>query len=268
MSNKETLVVVFLRGGADGLNLVGPSADPNYQQARRPDTRVERDGDHPGLVLDAGLADVDFRLHSRAQALKGLYDTKELAIVHACGLTNGTRSHFEAIDYMERGTPDSKNTSSGWLARLMENSGQEDVLPIVAAANTLPVSLLGAARAVAVPATRKMVLGGNEHFRPARDALLRARYAGKTSVIMNGKACLAVLDTFDHHLPKVQGKVADYVPATNAHYPNEGYAGEISNGLKTVAQLMKMDIGVQVATVDYGGWDTHIGQGGAFSQSG
>jgi len=264
-ASDNILLVIFLRGGCDGLNLVGPSADPIYQTERRPETRVEREGDHAGLILGNPLTDADFRLHFKAQPLKDLYDAKHLAILHACGLTNGTRSHFEATDYMERGTPQNKNTSTGWLTRLLAQEQLPGLTPVISTTNNLPISLLACSKAIVVPNTRKMTLQGNNEFAAMRDALLKSRYRGNGSIAQNGLHTLQVLDVFASRLTKdMHGKPLDYVPAANANYPTDGYANELSNALKTMAQLVKMDIGVRIATADYGGWDTHVGQGGRF----
>jgi uncharacterized protein (DUF1501 family) len=265
MSNDDILLVIFLRGGCDGLNLVGPSADPIYKTERRPETRVERDGDHPGIVLPNTLADVDFRFHFKAQPLKDLYDAKHLAIVHACGLTNGTRSHFEATDYMERGTPENKNTPTGWLTRLASGERLAGLTPVISTSNSLPTSLLSCGSAVAVPNAKKMALQGDGHYKALRESLLKTRYKGSSPVAVSGVRTLQVLDIFANRLPKdAHGKLMDYTPSANANYPGDGYAGELTNSLKTLAQLIKMDVGVRLATADYGGWDTHVGQGGRF----
>ncbi len=260
-ASDNMLVVIFLRGGCDGLNLLGPSADAIYKTERRPETRVERDGDTPGLPLANTLADVDFRLHFKAGALKTLYDEKHLALVHACGLTNGTRSHFEAIDYMERGTPENKNTSTGWLTRMVSQEHLSGFTPVISTSNSFPTSLLACSSAIVVPNAKRMTLQGAE----VRESLLKSRYQGDGIVATNGAHSLQVLDIFAKRLPKdAHGKLLDYTPEKNASYPTDGYANELSNELKTLAQLIKMDIGVRVATADYGGWDTHIGQGGRF----
>lgn len=259
--NDDILVVVFLRGGCDGLNLVGPSADHIYMTERRPETRVERDGDHPGLMLNNTMADVDFRFHFKAEKFKQLYDEKYLAIVHACGLTNGTRSHFEATDYMERGTPENKNTSSGWLARLSKQSNVTGLTPVITAASNLPISLLDCPSAVAIQNAKKMALEGDPHYKTIREKLLKDRYQGTNPIALNGGRTLQVLDIFANRLPKdAHGKLIDYTPSSGANYPGDGFA----NSLKTIAQLVKMDVGVRIATADYGGWDTHVAQGGRF----
>ena len=258
------LVTVFLRGGCDGLNLVGPTGDSIYMAERRTETRVERDGDNPGLKLGNPIADVDFRFHYKAAALKELYDANELAVVHACGLTNGTRSHFEAIDFMERGTPDNKNTSTGWLTRLVAQEHLSGYTPVVSASNGVPISLLACASAIAVPNTKRVTLQGSGYYKGLREEMLHARYTNTPPISKNGAHTLEVLDVFSSRLPKdASGKLLDYQPAAGVNYTVEGN-NELSNGLKALAQLIKMDVGVRVAMVDYGGWDTHIGQNGRF----
>lgn len=262
MATDPILVVIFLRGGCDGLNLVGPSADETYRTERRTECRVERDGDMPGLILKNSLADVDFRLHYKAQGLKDLYDTNQLAFIHAAGLTNGTRSHFDAQDYIERGTPDNKSTGTGWLTRLAATQPMNGTLTTVSLQNTIPVSLLACPQATAVPNIRKLQISGDGHFANARDALLMNAYQGNGSIMQNGAHVLTLLRNF-HPPLDTKGKLVDYVPAANVQYPDS--ARELSDPLKTLAQLIKMDVGIRIATIDYGGWDTHIGQGGRFA---
>ena len=262
MANDPILVVIFLRGGCDGLNLIGPAADEIYRTERRAECRVERDGDTPGLILKNSLADVDFRLHYKAQGLKDLYDSNQLAFIHAAGLTNGTRSHFDAQDYIERGTPDNKSTGTGWLTRLAATQPMNGTLTAVSLQNTIPVSLLACPQATAVPNVRKLQIGGDGHFNAARDALFTSAYQGNGSVMQNGAHVLTMLRNF--HMPlDAKGKPVDYIPAANAQYPDN--ARDIAEPLKTLAQLIKMDVGIRIATIDYGGWDTHIGQGGRFA---
>lgn len=265
MAKSNILVTVFLRGGCDGLNLVAPASDQFYITERKPESRVERDGDNKGLPLGNTFADADFRFHFKAQKLKELYDRKNLAIVHACGLTNGTRSHFEAIDYMERGTPDNKNTPTGWLTRMAANSDLSGALPVVSCSGTLPASLLACSKAIAIPNVRKVQLRSDNRYKAIQETLLKKNYQGNSQIGINGIHTIGLIDTIASRIPHdASGKVTDYTPSAGVNYPNEYYSNELSNSLKTLAQLIKMDIGVQFATADYGGWDTHIGQGGRF----
>src|SRR5262245_25715804 len=112
---QPVLVVVFLRGGCDGLSLVSPTGDSNYVAARPGGIRIERNGDNAGILLDNPAADVDFRFHPQAKAFAELYAAGDLAVMHAAGLTDATRSHFDAEDRMERAAKG--GTSGGWLGR-------------------------------------------------------------------------------------------------------------------------------------------------------
>lgn len=266
MGASDILVVIFLRGGCDGLNLVGPSADPVYIAERRQESRVERSGGNAGLPLRNTFADTDFRFHFKAQGLKELYDRNHLAIIHACGLTNGTRSHFEAIDYMERGTPENKNTATGWLTRLAQHSDIKGArLPVVSGAYTVPISLLACPEAIAIPNVRRMQLRADGHFRLVQESILKQNYNEAGQISINGMRTLELIDYIAGRIPRDStGKQLDYVPSAGVNYPKDGYARELSDSLSTLAQLIKMDVGVQFATADFGGWDTHIGQGGRF----
>jgi len=263
MADDNILLVIFLRGGCDGLNMVGPSGDETYRTERRAECRVERDGDNPGLVLKNSFADDDFRLHFKAQGLKDLYDAQHLAIIHATGLTNGTRSHFEAQDYIERGTPNDKNTPTGWLTRLASSQHIDGTTAVVALQNNMPASLLACPQAIAVPNVRKLQLQGDGKFAAARLAILQQAYQGNSRVAENGARTLTMLDAFAKHIPlDAKGHPTDYTPTAGVQYPDN--MGEIAGPLKTMAQIIKMNVGVRVATIDYGGWDTHVGQGGRF----
>ena len=226
---------------------------------------MEREGDNVGIELKNTLADVDFRFHFKAKALGELYDAGHLAIVHACGLTNGTRSHFDAIDFIERGTPDNKNTPTGWLTRFAVESNFSGITPVISSNNSLPTSLLSCQKAIAIPNVKKMQLQGDAHYQSLRASILKQAYNGDNLIAENGASTLGMLDIFAHNILKdSSGKQIDYVPSANAQYPTDGYTSELANSLKTIAQTIKMNIGTRVATADYGGWDTHIWQNGRF----
>lgn len=262
---RDTLVVVFLRGGCDGLNLVAPTADPNYVTARGA-LAIPNTGASAGLPLRNGIAPVDFRLHPKGSALKELYDSNQLAIIHACGMTNGTRSHFDAMDFMERGTPDNRNTSTGWLTRHLESISAEGIMPAVAASSSLPGSLLGSFDAVATTNVSGFKLNGHYRYGSQQQTALRAFYNGANPLLSAGKTTLDAVDTIQSRLPRdTNGNPLPYVPENDAEYPSDYYVSGLSNSLKTVAQLIKMDIGLHIATVDFGGWDTHENQSGFFS---
>ena len=136
------LVVIFLRGGADGLSIVSPTGDRDYVAARPSPIRVQRKGEEAGFLLKNAAADVDFRFHHRAKGLSELYGAGELAVVHAAGLRDATRSHFDAEDRMERAAPSS--STGGWLGRWLEASKPQGILPALAVGSSAPDSLRGA----------------------------------------------------------------------------------------------------------------------------
>ncbi|MGL4488171.1 MAG: hypothetical protein ACRCU5_01850, partial [Rhizobiaceae bacterium] len=142
--SEPILVVIFLRGGADGLSILAPTGDQNYVSARPSVLRVETKGEAPGFKLKNANADAGFAFHSRAKGLSELYDAGELAVVHASGLTDGTRSHFDAEDLMERAAPGGGSSAGGWLARWIKAAKPEGILPALAIGPAAPDSLRGA----------------------------------------------------------------------------------------------------------------------------
>ena len=163
---RDLFVMLFLRGGCDGLNLVAPVDDPAYRAARGPELRVVDSGEEPGLPLSNGFSGFDFRIHPLAAPLKELYDDGRLAIVHACGLTHGTRSHFQAMNLIERGAPEAKHgsISTGWLARHLGVTGAVDPISAVAATPDLPDSLLGSHQAAAIARIDEFGVGEAKEF--------------------------------------------------------------------------------------------------------
>jgi uncharacterized protein (DUF1501 family) len=254
---RDILVIVFLRGGCDSLNFVAPTSDQHYADAR-PDLRV-KDGDpntdtSSGWQMSNPLAQIDFRFHNKAKPLLELYQSGDLAVVHACGLTNGTRSHFDAMDYIERGTPTNKNTSTGWLTRHLVSIGADNGsatgLPAVAAASNVPTALLGSFEAASMARPTDFKLNSHWKYGDDQRGALRKFYSGDTALHSAG---IRTLDTID----QLQSRPA---PNPDVTYPPEARANGLKDSLRTIAHLIKMDMGLQVATVDYGGWDTHEGQ--------
>ncbi len=246
---------IFLRGGCDGLGVFAPVDDPHYRDARISGLRIAEKGKTAGLRLDHAYAAQDWRIHPAAGPLKELYDHGDLALIHACGLKNATRSHFDAQDMMERGIADQKGLGlgTGWLTRLLDALPSDGLLPGVSGAGTLPVSLLGSGRAAAISNLQDFNYYGDD--RQARALALlhdQTNPAGKS-----GADLLRLMREISQRLPKkADGGVADYVPAKGVKYPEHDF----SQPLKTVAQLAKMEVGLQVAAIDYGDWDTHTGQ--------
>jgi uncharacterized protein (DUF1501 family) len=260
---RPTLVVVHLRGGCDGLNLVSPANDPIFIEARASDLRVAADGTDAGFALPNGPdAKIDFRLHAQAGGLAELYKSGQLAFIHAAGLTDGTRSHFVATDMIEHGVADAaalNHASTGWITRALGGTGVT-ALVAASASGTPSGDLAGLTSALAISD-----LGGGLGL-PGGDPvqkMLTRLYAGDGGTVGDaGRRALAALTTVDDHIPRdPQKKALPYQPTSGVKYDG---SGEYERPLKTVAQLIKMEIGLEAATVDLGGWDTHEYQSGRF----
>ena len=257
------LLVVFLRGGMDGLNFVAPADDPNYIAARPVTMRLADAGPNAGLPLGDAPAGLDFRLHPQAAPLKEIYDSGQLAFVHACGLTDGTRSHFEAMDLIERGAAKQgakQNLANGWLTRFLaqQQIASSAVLPAASGNGSIANSLLGCAAAMPVPDASAFRFSGS----PEQLVALRKLYMGDHPLQRAGAQALRAFDAFQSKLAKApNGDPIPYTPQNHADYGDS----DIGRSLCSVARLMKMDIGLRVATVDFGGWDTHQGQAGIFN---
>jgi uncharacterized protein (DUF1501 family) len=258
--SRDLLVAIFLRGGMDGLNFVAPVNDPHYVAARSAALRLSDKGDSAALPLGNGPAGLDFRIHPSAKSLKELYDSKQLAIVHACGLTNGTRSHFEAQDLMDRGVVDlaRQNIGTGWLTRHLQSTGAGGLLPAIGTSDSLPNSLLGFDSAAAVPDPNAFSFYGDE----SQLAALRSLYRGDSLAARGGAATLEALRVVSSHLKRDKdGNLLPYQPENGAQYPGNA---SLASSLQTVARLAKMDVGLQCAAIDVDGWDTHQNQSGTF----
>ncbi|MCS6882626.1 MAG: DUF1501 domain-containing protein [Oscillochloridaceae bacterium] len=256
----EILVVVFLRGGCDGLSLLCPYDDPAYRQARGT-LALPLTGQNAPLRIDPrnpSYGASSFGLNSKMPHLRELYDAGRLAMIHACGLNDDTRSHFDAMDYMERGTPGNKTTGSGWITRHLQTSGlTTGLLPAVSAGNQTPASLLAYRDAVAMSNPRSFTI--NTHWRYNRPEesypLMRALEnfypgSGLNPVDVAGRRTIETIKAIRAANP------GNYTPRDGVTYPG----GSFGNALRTVAQLVKMEQGLRIATVDLGGWDTHENQ--------
>lgn len=251
--NDELLVVIFLRGGMDGLNLVLPrsGADRGYYEAARPNLKVPASGPGAALALDA-----QFGMHPAAAPLHPLYQDGRLAMVLAAGLGEANRSHFDAQEYMERGTPGNRTTASGWLARHLASAGnlpQQIVMPSLSVGNTQATSLLGDRDTINMtdPDSFNLEVGPWE-WRSAQRQALRRLFSGDDSWLH--ASGLQALDAMDIIELNTSGS---YAPANGADYPS----GSFGDALQVVAQMTKLELGLRVAAVDLGGWDTHNGQG-------
>ncbi len=242
---KKTLVTVFQRGGVDGLNMVIPFGEKHYYDYR-PTIAVPAPSKERRAAIDL---DGFFGLHPALQPLHALYDRGELAIIHAAGSPHETRSHFDAQDYMESAAPGTKHVGDGWLNRYMHENQHPEATSFrgVALGEVLPKALKGAAPALALGD-----LTGSRKVQGAR-ALYESMYDHETNALLSGTAreMFNAIDQLAELNPEA------YEPDHGAEYPN----GVFGQSMRQLAQLIKADLGVEIAFVDIGGWDTHSDQG-------
>lgn len=236
---RRTLVVVFLRGAADGLSLVPPVTDDHYFRAR------------PRLGIaakDAVKLDERFGLHPKLQPWESAWREGELAIVHACGSEDQTRSHFEAQDLMEHGGV----VAGGWLGRYLRTRPIETrgALACVAVGKALPECLLGAPAVTVMQSLEEFAIAGRT---PAFGTQLERLYA-----MQRGQLGTAARDTFDALVRIEAMRTTKYQPSNGATYGRD----EFSNGLSQLARLIKADVGLEAASIDLPGWDSHFAQQG------
>jgi uncharacterized protein (DUF1501 family) len=251
----KKLVVIFQRGAADGLNIVVPHREKTYYELR-PTIAIPKD-----QVIDL---DGFFGLHPSLQPLKPLWDQGHLAAVHACGSPDPTRSHFDAQDFMESGTPGFKATPDGWLNRAL---AAEDLarprhasspFRAVALGTQLPRTLEGKVPAVAIGNVKDFNVGGQNPAAVPISSSFESMYDQSVNAVLHGMAT----ETFEAVKMLKAADPDKYIPAPGAHYPN----GQFGNSLKQVAQLLKASLGVEAAFADIGGWDTHQNQGSVNGQ--
>jgi uncharacterized protein (DUF1501 family) len=263
MAGDPILVVVFLRGGADGLALVAPASDPDYIAARPADLRTLRDGDTAGRAIRQEVADVDFRFHPAAGPLADLYDAGDLSLIHAAGLPEATRSHFDAEARIERGIFGSAmppGDPSGWIGRWLQHAAPSGPMPALAVGAMRPASLLGADAAVA-ESLGDLLVGQGHWLAPAVQSRLRSGFGEHGPLVRPLSDLLSLSDLIGGRLwSEADWALRPYVPAVA--YPENN---PTSQPLMTVAQTIKEGLGLRVATVDVPGWDTHVAQSGQFA---
>lgn len=259
------LVFVFLRGGMDGLNLVMPISGPDREpyEIKRPTINIPTTGDTAALPLSG-----DFGLHFAATGLHDLYLQQKLAVVHGIGfpLAQISRSHFDAQDYVDLGTPGELHTASGWLARHLESTGQVPdgaQIPALAAGSAPPDSLLGRRDTMTLDDPSSFHPNANNSIRVDNQPIyklstmvtLNQMYAGSGALDLAGTGAATTVELVDSL------DVADYTPSPGANYPTSGVASSLASQARLIANIAKRGLGLQVATLDYGGWDTHENQG-------
>jgi uncharacterized protein (DUF1501 family) len=252
-ASTKRLVVIFQRGAADGLNIVVPHAEPQYY-AMRPSINIPRKS-----VIDL---DGFFGLHPSLASFQPLWQQRHLAIIHAAGSPDVTRSHFDAQDFMETGTPGVKATEDGWLNRSLHNlppTAQQSAFRAIALGPSLPRILSGAEPAVAMNNINDFSVGGIKNPKPSPAATaFEAMYDHSSDSVLHGTG----QETFDAVKMLKAADPGKYAPAAGANYPK----GRFGDSLRQLAQLIKANLGVQVAFADIGGWDNHVNEGATEGQ--
>ena len=254
----KRFVVIFQRGAADGLNIVVPHGEAAYY-SMRPTINIPRKS-----VIDL---DGFFGLHPALASFEPLWKQKHLAIIHASGSPDPTRSHFDAQDFMESGTPGIKATDDGWLNRCLHDlpaksaagaASDPAAFRAIALGPSLPRILLGKEPAVAINNLNDFSIGGKNPKAAPLANTFEAMYEHSVDAVMHGTG----QETFDAVKMLRAADPSKYMPAAGVNYPK----GRFGDSLRQLAQLIKANVGVQVAFADIGGWDHHVNEGSTQGQ--
>jgi len=255
---RDVLICIFQRGAADGLNMVVPVGDDDYYK-NRPTIKIAQPSGAAGAAIDL---DGFFGLHPSLAPFKELWDDGVLAAVQATGSPDGTHSHFDAMDFMERGTPGSKSIPTGWIGRHLgsvDTSGNTSPFRAVGMGTLVQASLRGPVAATALQSIADFHLGGKGAVASqiaTFQASLSSLYADDAWLDLQAQQTVNAINTLAAKNPGA------YQPQNGAKYPDTDFG----SAMMQVAQLIKADLGMEVACVDLGGWDTHASQGGATGQ--
>jgi uncharacterized protein (DUF1501 family) len=255
---RKTLIAIFQRGAVDGLNMVVPHGERNYYDLRPTIAIPQPDSDNAEAAIDL---DGFFGLHPSLSSFKQLWDSKRLAIIHAAGSPDNTRSHFDAQDYMESATPGVKSTRDGWLNRYLQSKSDPDrsLFRAVSMTQTMPRVLQGSAPALAISNLADFNIRAGQSSASLQGGF-EAIYDQTVNDVLGGTG----RETFEavNYLKKVNP--AQFKPANGAQYPRTPFG----NSLLQIAQLIKAGVGLEIAFTDIGGWDTHVNEGNARGQLG
>jgi uncharacterized protein (DUF1501 family) len=253
---RKTLIAIFQRGAVDGLNVVVPFGESDYYSAR-PSIAIPKP--ESGNAESAINLDGFFGLHPSMNQFKPLWDSKRLAIIHASGSPDNTRSHFDAQDYMESATPGVKSTSDGWLNRYLRSKQdpEQALFRAVSMTKTMPRVLQGRASAVAMSSLSDFAIRAGKSSANLQGGF-EAIYARETNDSLAGMG----RETFEAVNYLKKANPAQYQPENGAQYPRNPFG----NSLLQIAQLIKAGVGLEVAFTDIGGWDTHVNQGNSRGQ--
>jgi uncharacterized protein (DUF1501 family) len=254
-NGKKVLLAIFQRGAVDGLNVIVPYVESQYYAAR-PTIAVPRPGSGETAALDL---DGFFGLHPAMASLLPYFKDRSAAFVHAVGSPDTTRSHFDAQDFMESGTPGVKSTEDGFLSRAVAAKKEANASPLraVALSPALPRILSGNAGAVAMTNVGQFGIRAGEASKRIASSF-ESMYAEAVAGALGGTA----KESFEAARILKNADPLKLQPENGATYPNNA----LGNSLKQIAQLIKSDVGLEVAFADVGGWDTHAGEGGAQGQ--
>jgi len=254
---RKTLIAIFQRGAVDGLNMVVPYGEHHYYDARPTIAIPKPNGSASG---DAAI-DLDgfFALHPALAPFKPLWDERQLAIVHAAGSPDNTRSHFDAQDYMESGTPGVKSTTDGWLNRYLQAQPEAKPSPFraVALATNLPRSMQGRAPSLAISNLADFSVHAGAYSASVQGSLEDIYEQAASQALHNtGEETFEAINYLKRLNP------GQYKPQNGAQYPK----GRFGDSLLQIAQLIKAGVGLEIAFTDIGGWDTHVNQGSSRGQ--
>jgi len=245
-ADRRTLVCLFQRGAVDGLSMIVPHGEEQYYR-ERPRIAIPR---HSVVDLDG-----HFGLHPQLAALKPFWDNGSLAAIHAVGSPDATRSHFDAQDYMESGTPGLKSTADGWANRYCQHAHEHAETPFraVAFGPQLPRLLAGSAPSLAIDDLRTFGMRAQPE---ARDKLTRAFEA-----LYQGAATGLLASSAEESFEAIRMLQTANPAARDAEHGAQYPRGKLGESLQQIAQLIKADLGVEIAFADMSGWDTHVNQG-------
>ncbi len=254
-ASRRVLVAIFQRGAVDGLNVVVPYAEKAYYDAR-PSIAIPRPGSADSAALDL---DGFFGLHPSLAPVLPLFKDGSAAFIHAVGSPDATRSHFDAQDFMESGTPGVKSTSDGFLSRAVSEKKVAKPSPLraLAVSPSLPRILSGSAGAISMTSVADFGIRAGASSGAASDSF-ESMYSEAVAGTLQGTA----RDSFDAVKILKSADPSKITPENGAEYPK----GPFGNSLKQIAQLIKANVGLEVAFTDIGGWDTHAGEGGVNGQ--
>src|SRR5687767_9600396 len=254
-ARQKVLIAIFQRGAVDGLNMIIPFGEQDYYTSR-PSLAIARPSGDENSAIDLNGF---FGMHPRMRALKPFWESNSLAIVHACGSHDDTRSHFDAQDYMESGTPGVKSTPDGWMNRYLHAKEHQKATPFraVALAPQLPRTLQGTAPALAIGQISQFGIRAGQASDMVQSSF-EAEYAAAANSVLHSTG----REAFDAVKMLKKADPSQYTPANGAVYPRSPF-GE---ALKQIAQLVKADVGLEVAFAESGNWDHHANEGAAVGQ--